>query len=298
MNAITMKDIDPMLISENKEAFNSEDYIFEIKWDGIRGLAYLNENTDIRSRNNRYILHQFPELSNLHNQVNKKCILDGELVVLKNSQPDFSEMKKRVNLTNQSKIQIAVDKSPVMFIAFDILYYQDHEIMNLPLIERKKYLEDVLQENNRIVFSRFVETEGVALYELVEEKKLEGVVAKRKSSLYWPGKRTSDWVKIKKMVIDNFVVCGYVIRSGKISLILGQYKENKLIYRGRVSSGVTKKKFFRNELVNTEKPAFGYVPRGCEDATWLYPNLICMVESMFTEEESLRQPVLKNIKNM
>ena len=112
-----------MLISEMKEAFNSPDYIYEIKWDGIRCISFLDESTDMRNKRNKLMIPLFPELTNLHKHVKVRCILDHELIVMKNGLPDFYEVQKRALMSNPFKIKLASQVS-ASIIAYDILLLQ------------------------------------------------------------------------------------------------------------------------------------------------------------------------------
>ena len=210
MDLFDSKNVSPMLISEMKAPFDSPDHIYEIKWDGIRCISFLSDKTDMRNKRNKLMIPLFPELEDLYKQVKVKCILDHELLVLRNGIPDFYEVQKRALMSNQFKIKLAASKYPASIIAYDILYYKDKDITMLPLMERKKYLDDVVIENNLISVSRYVENNGIMLFNLVKEKGLEGIVAKRKDSLYWPGNRSKDWIKCKIMASDDCVICGYI----------------------------------------------------------------------------------------
>jgi bifunctional non-homologous end joining protein LigD len=245
MDLFESKNIKPMLIYEMKEPFDSEDFLYEIKWDGIRVIAYIDKNTvDIRNKKNKMMLPILPELEELHKQVKFKCILDCELVVLKNGYPDFYEVQRRAIMTNKMKINITMRQLPVSLITYDILYYDNQDVLFTPLIERKKLLEEAVIENDRLIISRYIENYGVELYKQVEEKKLEGIVAKRKTSSYWQGKMSKDWIKCKRMLTEDCIVCGYIFKEKNMtSLILGQYDGNKLRYKGHVTLGVTLKKY-------------------------------------------------------
>ena len=287
-----------MLISEMVDPFDSTNFIYEIKWDGIRTLSFLDTKTDMRNKRNKLMVPIFPELESLYKQVKTKCIIDHELLVLKNGIPDFYEVQKRALMSNPFKIKLAADKYPASVIAYDILYYKDKDITMLPLMERKKYLTDVVIENNLISVSRFIENDGIKLYELVKEKGLEGIVAKRKDSLYWQGKRTKDWVKCKIMSTVDCVICGYIPKENNMtSLVLGQYDEDVLVYKGHVTLGVSLRILNEHKYKTIDYPPFGYVPPGNEDCVWLAPELVCIVESMPTEKENFRQPVFKGIRD-
>lgn len=297
MDIFDNKNISPMLISEMVDPFDSAEYIYEIKWDGIRCVSFLSTETDMRNKRNRLMAPIFPELQNLHMQVKTKCILDHELLVLINGVPDFYAIQKRTLMTNPFKIKLAADRYPASIIAYDILYYKDRDITMLPLIERKKYLQDVVIENNMISVSRYIENNGILLFELVKEKGLEGVVAKKKSSLYWQGKRSKDWIKFKVMSSEDCIICGYIVKEKSMtSLVLGLYDDNVLIYKGHVTLGVSLRVLNEHNYEVIDSSPFGYMPPGNEGVVWLKPELVCIIESMPTDKESFRQPVFKGIR--
>lgn len=299
MDLFDDKNISPMLIFEMKDVFDSPDYIYEIKWDGIRCISYLDKDVDMRNKRNKLMAPLFPELSDLHQQVKTKCILDHELVVLRNGVPDFYEVQKRALMSNPFKIKLTSDRLPASIIAYDILYHKDKDITSLPLMERKKYLEDVVIENEYLAVSRYITTNGIQLYELAKEKGLEGIVAKKKDSLYWPGKRNKDWIKCKVMSSDDCVVCGYIEKENNMtSLILAQYNHNHdLVYKGHVTLGVSLRILNQHNYKVIDYSPFGYIPKGNENAVWMEPKLVCIVESMPTEKESFRQPVFKGFRD-
>lgn len=135
------KNLKPMLIGADSGPFDDPDYLFELKLDGERCLAYLSKDgTELRNKRNMRLLPKFPELSQLHRQVKKNCILDGELAVIKDEKPNFFEVQRRSLLSNQFKIRLAASSSPACFTAFDILYLDGKPVMDEPLAERKKLL--------------------------------------------------------------------------------------------------------------------------------------------------------------
>ena len=295
------KHIKPMLIGRRGEAFDSEDYIFELKLDGERCLAYLDQNgTDLRNKRNVKMLGKVPELAEIHKQAKVRCILDGELIVIKDGKPDFFEIQRRSVTSNEFKIRLQSNKYPASFTAYDILYYDDHRVISLPLMERKKLLEDAVTENDRLAISRFIENQGMDFYKLTEQRDLEGIVAKRKDSTYIFDKRTKDWIKIKNLQDDDFVVCGYIAKkSNAASVILGQYDGDDLIYKGHVSLGVSDSDF--RTISNTKemtRPYFNEMPPGDEGTVWIEPRHVCTVKYMMkTASGSMRQPVFKGLRS-
>ena len=235
------KNIKPMLIGTEGQPFDSDEYIYELKLDGERCIAYLDSNkTILKNKRNILMLPKVPELSEIHKNVNIRCILDGELAVIKDGRPDFFEIQKRSMMSNPVKIDMAAKKYPACFTAFDILYFEDRQVTNLPLIERKELLQKAVKsEDSRFAVSRFIEKNGIAFYNLAKQKELEGIVAKRRDSKYYFDKRTKDWIKIKYLQDDDFVVLGYVPKENSMnSIILGQYSNSRLVYKGHVTLGV------------------------------------------------------------
>ena len=181
----------PMLIAQQQEAFDDPDYIYELKLDGFRCLCYVDRNmVDFRNKRNMQMLSKFPEIGRIFQNVSGKCILDGEIVVLTEGVPDFYRLQKRTLLTDKFKIEMESQRFPASVVAFDCIYQGSRELVWEPLLKRKEILERLISENERIAVSRFIETEGKALYQAADERKLEGVVAKRKESLYFMGKRS------------------------------------------------------------------------------------------------------------
>lgn len=300
MDIFDTKGIKPMLIAEQAEAFDNLDWLYELKLDGIRCVAYLDPagKTDLRNKRDKMLLPHLPELSDIHLQVSQKCILDGEVFVLKNGITDFYEIQRRALLTDPFKIRLSAGKYPAAYVAFDILYYQDHLVTDLPLIERKKLLQEIVWENPQISVSRYIDSAGIDLYTLAAERGLEGIVAKRRDSRYYFDKRTKDWIKCKIMTTDDCVICGYIHKANHMtSLVLGQYNGPDLVYRGHVTLGVSLRVLYEHHPKQICASPFGYIPPGNEEAVWLAPDLVCIVEYMPSDKSSFRQPVYRGIRN-
>lgn len=299
MDIFETKSAKPMLIAEMQEPFDSADYIYELKLDGERCVAYLDKTGTVLQNKRALILNpRYPELNDIHKSAKVKCILDGELAVLVDGVPDFSEVQRRSLLTNNFKIELASSKYPACFTAFDILYYQDKQVTELPLMERKKLLSKAIKENERIALSRYIENQGEALYEAASKQNLEGVVAKRKDSLYSMGKRTKDWIKFKNLKDDDFIVLGYIEKENNVvSIVLGQYQGLTIVYKGHVTLGVSREDFhIISHMPKIETPF--KAPKGNENAHWILPELVCTVKYMEkTSNGGLRQPVYKGLRD-
>ena len=296
MDLFQEKNIKPMLISEMKAPFNDPDWIYELKLDGIRCIAYLDSATELRNKRNDRLLPKVPELSNLHRFAKERCILDGELVILRNGVPDFFELQKRTLTSNQFKLMLSIENYPACFVAYDILYRKDTPLLELPLLERKGLLSETINEDPQLAVSRYIPERGIELFDLAKLQQLEGVVAKKNNSKYYLDKRTKEWIKFKFLADQDYVVCGYIIKDkGITSIILGQYSGADLVYKGHVTFGVKYGDLGR--LKTLEESPFEITPPGNEQAIWLKPELVCVVQYMPNDKGALRQPVFKGFRD-
>ncbi len=297
MDIYADKSLNPMLIKETTAPFNSPDYIYELKLDGIRCLAYLNEtSTDIRSQKNDQLIPRFPELAGIHAQVKGKCILDGELIVIKNGVPDFAEVQRRFLINDSQKFTSSSGRYPASFVAYDILYINNKLITDQPLLNRKKLLEETVNETVNLAISRYVSEGGIELYQLAEKQNLEGVIAKEKTSKYYPGKQTTEWINFNFRSDKAFALCGYKYNQrGFLCLVLGQYRGGDLIYKGQVSTGLRIDITEKYHCIKCPHSPFYLTPSGNESVVWLEPTLVCVVQCKPKEKSLLRQPVFKGI---
>ena len=295
------KNISPMLLNEVKEPFDDKDYIYELKLDGIRCIAYLGKGVELQNKRFKEVTAIYPELSGMSNCVKKNTVLDGELVVLLDGTPDFYALQKRSLMTDKFRIKLAAKKNPVQFAAYDILYYDGEDLTDKPLIERKSLLQAKVSEGNGLSISRYIEEQGIVFFNLAKEQDLEGIVAKKKDGLYHIGKRTSDWIKIKVMQDEDLLILGYQPDEDGVpkDLILGYYDEmGKLQCRGKVYLGVSKEeraiilKFAKKNTVKT--PWF----EKYKNVIWLKPELVGTAHFMHeTESGGMRQPVWKGLRD-
>lgn len=303
MDIFESKNISPMLLEHISKPFNSEDYIFELKLDGIRCLAYLDERqTILKNKRNKDVTDVYPELKQIHKQIKKRCILDGELVSLnKDGSPNFFALQKRSLLTDKFRIELEMEKNKVNFVAYDILYLDDKQTTNLTLTERKKMLENNIKENELLSISRIVENEGIKLFELTQQLSLEGIVAKKKNSTYQIGKRSKDWIKIKNLIDEDFYICGLMFdEDNQIKdLVLTTKINDKYINRGKVYLNISKDEqnfILKFALKHTKnKPLFDIYSD--KNILWIEPKLVCTVQyMMLTKDGKMRQPVFKGLR--
>lgn len=302
MDFFNDKNISPMLLSSQEQPFDDNNFIFELKLDGIRCIAYLDGKTSLRNKRNKELLPTYPELKNINKQVKEKCVLDGELVVLnEDGSPNFQLLQKRSLLTDNFRIELESQKHKVHFVAYDILQVGEEDVTNRTLIERKGLLTKNVKENDYISTSRFIEGQGIKLFELTKKLGLEGIVAKDKNSVYELGKRSKNWIKVKNLIDEDLIICGIILdENGSIKdLILAEEVKGKLIYRGKVFLHISKDEqniilsyAIRNRL---SQPLFENV-KG--DIIWIKPKLICTIQYMtLTKDKNMRQPVFKALRD-
>ena len=287
------KTFGPMLLKEIDKPFNSNDYLYEIKFDGIRALIFVSESTfKIMSRNKIDITYLYPELKEIQKNIKNKIILDGEIVCFNNNKPSFSKLQERSHIKDKNKIKEMCLNNPVTYVGFDILYY-DEDLTNLSLIDRKEKL-NTLKENDYFFISK-VYKKGIDLFNKIKKLDLEGIIAKKKDSVYQINTRSFDWIKIKNLKVEDFIVGGYEIKKGDyISLLLGELKNKKLYFVGKAS--LTKSNSLYNKVVNSKEISSPFVDYN-KRAIYIKPNLKVKIKYLErTKENHLRQPVIKKEK--
>lgn len=295
------KNISPMLLFEEHEPFDDVDYIYELKLDGIRCIAYI-DNKSVTLQNKRYkdVTDIYPELFDMCKCVKNRVILDGELVVLTDGKPDFYALQKRSLMGDRFRISLAAKNNPVQFVAYDILYFDGKDLTDSPLMKRKDILSNAVTEGHNLSITRFIEKNGIAFFELAKQEELEGIVAKRKDGLYHIGKRSREWIKIKVMQDEDLLICGYQPdEDGNVKdLILGYYDDNnKLQCRGKVFLGVSaEERKIVNDYAKKHRVNNAWFDK-YKKAVWIKPELVGTVHYMHeTDNGGMRQPVWKGLR--
>lgn len=226
--------VPPMLLSERESPFDDGDYIFELKFDGIRAMLHASpREVKVYSRNGNEITQSFPELQCIKSIVSEKTIFDGEIVAFADGKPSFSKLQKRNLMKNSRKISVSSENEPVTFVVFDCIY-EGKSLVNIPLIERKGFLEKY-PDTDVFVKTKYIFKNGKRFFKNVAKLGLEGIVAKKSDSLYQVGIRTRDWIKIKNFRCESFLIGGYVVNKIRTSLLLGEYRGKDFFYVGKVS---------------------------------------------------------------
>ncbi len=301
----------PMLATLTAEAFDDPQWGFEPKWDGIRAIAVCDEETHLVTRNDKDVTVAYPELRRLHEQtVALEAMLDGEIVAFEAGVPSFQRLQQRMHLRDGRKIEEMARQLPVVYIVFDLLYIDGQDLTARPLEERRRALEEAIVPSDHIQISPVTEGEGTALYKAAEEQGLEGIMAKRLSSVYQPGERSKDWLKVKVTFEADVVVVGWTegegSRVGSLgSLMMAVYDERELRYVGNVGTGFNRRSL--EELVDrlggiaeTESPFPHDVLRSrpeLRQAHWVTPSLVAIVEHRgVTSAGRLRVPSFKGFR--
>ena len=295
----------PMLAKVAEEPFSDKAWIFEIKWDGFRAIAYVEEPFSIKSRNEKELKHTFPELQEL-NKLATNIVVDGEIIVMREGKPDFQSLLERGQAVSSGEIERQKGRTPVVFIVFDILEKDGKSLTKLPLIERKTILNNSLKEGSNVLLCDFIEEKGESYFKLALEKGLEGVVAKRKDSKYEEGLRTGSWLKIKKLKTCDCIIFGYTrgvaVRAKTFgALLLGVYdKGGKPVYLGKVGTGFTQQMIgvLADKFEKIKIEAAPFKPETGDMVTWLEPKLVCEVAyQVLTRDMRLRMARFKRLRN-
>jgi DNA ligase D-like protein (predicted ligase) len=285
--------IDPMLASAG-ECFDSDDYLFEIKWDGFRALCYIeNGRYRLVGRRKSDFTAQFPELSPLA-ELPEGTVLDGEIVAMADGKPDFvSLLSRQRNHTARNR------RHEVTFIAFDLLYWDFQPVLETGCEQRRQALEQLLSHspNQRIVLSHSTVGEGKLYFEKIQEMGLEGMVAKKRSAPYEPGKRSGSWIKCKASREILCAIIGYELNEGRLkNLILAAPVEGELRWIGQVGSGITQA--MQTKLLDLlsartcKQPIIPCTIKG----KWVVPDLFCNVSFLeWTNTGKLRGPVFESL---
>lgn len=293
----------PMLARTAEGPFSSPDWIYEVKWDGIRAIAYAGDPLSLLSRSGRDMAGRFPELREIL-ELARGCVLDGEIVLLRDGRNDIQDLMGRFQENDPRQIDADSRSLPVTYVAFDILETDGTPLIHLPLEERRRILETRVKEGKYLVRSIAVQGEGERYYAEVVKRGLEGVMAKRLGSPYEPGARSGSWLKVKALKTCDCVVFGYTrgdgARAGTFgALVLGLCDQGKGVYIGRVGTGFDQANIegiaaFLDRL-KTGEPTLTGAEKG--EIVWTLPRMVVEVAyHSVTRDRRLRMPRLVRIR--
>lgn len=302
------KTVKPMLATLVDKAFDEEGWLYEVKWDGYRALALMNKaSVELKSRNDKPFTEKFYPVVKELEKMKTNAVIDGEIVVL--DENGISNFGKLQNWRSEAD-------GDLYYFVFDLLWLNGKDLTMLPLIERKSILQNIIPGDRFIrVSEHFIES-GKNFFEAAKKTGLEGIMAKKTGSLYHPGLRTNDWLKIKANKRQEMVIGGYTKNADSTklfsSLLVGVFDDGKLIYTGKVGTGFNVKT--QQEMIKLFKPLVSKNPPFDSkpdvnkpsrfrpnppqaSATWLKPKLVCEVS--FTEMTSdgvMRHPSFEGLR--
>jgi len=281
--------IHPMLAETAAEPFDGAQWLFEIKWDGYRAIAFIdNGKVRLVSRNQNDLTARYPELKDMAGMIQAKtAILDGEVVALdEEGKASFSRMQQRTGFRPGQHRAAGNADVQVLYYAFDLLYLDGYDWRRVPLEERKNKLASLLKTGEGLRYSDHFPEHGKALFAMARDKGLEGIVAKVRNSCY-EERRSGEWLKIKIRHRLEAVIAGYTETKGSRthfgSLVLGLYdNQGRLIHVGQAGSGFNQKslseisKLLKN-LETDKNPFFGDV-EALRKVSFVKPELVAEIE--------------------
>ncbi|WP_285269014.1 DNA ligase D [Kaistella rhinocerotis] len=300
--------VDPMLATLVDKPFDSDEWIYEVKWDGYRAVAFMNDGeVTMKSRNDKSFNEKFYPIYDELKQINLNAVIDGEIVVVgSNGQANFGALQ---NWRSEAD-------GDLVFYVFDILWLDGKDLKAFILMERREILKQILPKSQSILLSEAFETSGIEFLETAKKMDLEGIMAKRKDSEYHTKNRTKNWLKIKANKRQEVVIGGFTLnddsRKQFSSLLVGVYQGKKLVYTGKVGTGFNTKD--QKEMMEqfkpliTDKPPFDKEPDVNKPSrfrpdpphatvTWLKPKLLCEVAfTELTTDGIMRHPSFQGMR--
>lgn len=286
-----------MLAKSFEKAFDDEDWLFEIKWDGYRAVADLRHTNPLfYSRNGISFLSKFEKVTKDFSHQKHKMVLDGEIVAYDaHGKPNFQLLQQIGDHPDMA----------LTYQVFDLLWLNGHSTEELPLVQRKELLKEALTETDVIKYCDHIREKGIAFFNQMNTMKLEGMIAKKADSLYIENQRSSDWLKIKFTNTDEAIICGLTEPRGSResfgALILGKYTDGRLTYCGHTGTGFNneslKQLYDRLQKMVIKTSPFETVPTTNMPVTWTKPELVCEIKySEITKDGMYRHPVFLAIR--
>jgi len=286
-------------------------WAFEFKWDGVRAIAYVDEGgIRLLSRNDRDVTVSYPELRAVGAPLGgRRAVVDGEIVAFDDGgRPSFGALQQRMHVIDPSKAERLAGQVPVAYLVFDVLFLDDAMTTQAPYRERRVLLEGLGLGGDHVAVPPSFDGPGSEVMEASRRQGLEGVVAKRASSTYQPGRRSREWIKVKHARTQEVVVVGWAPgrgrRQGAVgALLLGLPDDGGITYAGRVGTGFTDAALrhlatLLAPLERTTSPVSGPVPSAqTADAHWVEPRLVGEVSfSEWTSDQRLRHPSWRGLR--
>ena len=291
--------LDPMKAQLVDAAFDDDRWLFEVKWDGIRLVSFIDDGkVSLQTRAGRSVDAEYPQLQAVSRLVNaRQAVLDGEVVVLDaQGRPSFQLLQNR-----------STESARMQYLVFDIVYFDGQRLFKVPLEDRKRLLRDVVRDSALLKYSDHVLGQGKAFFKAAQQNQLEGIVAKLRDSTYQPGIRSSAWLKIKAKRTQDVVIGGFTAprnsRKHFGAILVGVYDDGKLVYAGHTGGGFDEKTLASlsgrmKPLITKDPPFTGAPPRTNEKPTWVKPQLVAEVKfAEWTRDGVMRMPVFLGLRD-
>jgi bifunctional non-homologous end joining protein LigD len=301
--------IEPMLAKTGPLPRDDHRWAYEIKWDGVRAIGYVDGGRlRLASRNGRDITPRYPELRELGRALaGHEAVLDGEVVAFDaDGRPSFQRLQGRMHLTSDHVVRRLAQSEPVAYVLFDLLWLDGHSLLALPYSERRERLLALGLSGPTWQTPASHVGDGAAMLEASRARGLEGIIAKRLDSPYTPGRRPGTWVKVKNVRATEVVIGGWLEgegrRSGRLgALVVGYYEDGALRYAGRVGTGFDEAELNRlggllAPLARADSPFEARQPP--RETHFVEPELVATVNyGEWTQARTLRHPVYKGLRD-
>ena len=305
--------VKPMLATAGRLPRVEEGWAFELKWDGVRTLAYCEPgHVRLESRNQRDVTSQYPEVAGALRDAlaSTEALLDGEVVAFDaEGRPDFQRLQSRMHLASESAVRRRMADTPATYVAFDVLHLNGHSTLELSYEDRRKLLEQLPLDADSLRVPAAHFGDGAALLDLTRERGLEGLLAKRVDCGYAPGTRSRAWIKVKNVRSAELLIGGWLPGKGGRSTTLGAlavgYREEPgaelLRYAGKVGTGFTERTLtdltrLLHPLETDSSPFEGRQPP--RETVFAEPTLVAAIEfTEWTRAGTLRAPSFKGLRD-
>lgn len=283
-----------LCVKGDKDILKSSSYFFEPKMDGTRCIAEVYENVKLFNRRGKNITKRYPFISKELKSF-RGFVFDGEIVCYnENGLPDFYLLQKR-EIDNPIMIEIRSKTIPATYVIFDVIEKNNFPIIEKSIEERKEFLKDLEDEHLETIFYT---DNGMKLWEEIEKRGIEGVIAKEKGSKYYPGERRKEWLKIKNLKIIDAVIVGYISRKREISSVaIALYKGKDLFYVGKVSGFDTETmNYMLKNFKRETKPPVVNPEMAPPDMVWAAPSIVAEIKYLEKTSNELRMPSFVRIR--
>jgi DNA ligase D-like protein (predicted ligase) len=292
-------EVRPMQAASAEAPFSSAEYLFEVKWDGLRCVLFRDPAGHVRlqDRGLNDLTADLPEITSAAKRIPLGSVIDGELVATDpDGRPDYPRLRQR--LAGGAR---ALDEIPTAYLAFDALYLEGKPLLRQPLVKRRARLAKSVETGGHIFVPDHIQEDGVELFEACLERGLEGVVAKHRQSPYVTGQRSPFWLKVKAVKSDDFVVIGWTGEKPFDALVVGYHEDGRLLPCGTVGGGYDDQaaRIVRDAVLDlaTDHSPLDPAPIMTRPVHWVRPELVVSVRySEWSVDGTLRFPIFNGLR--